>query len=172
MRSQLGNNEKIIGLFNNNHQPLDVNMHAKVGFHSWEMLCQVISCCSSCSLLWAQPFQDLSFVPRDKSIWAFEGKSSPCQVRRCFWCEVLQKKRCCFQKYIWKWTSEKQIGPSLFSLAIACSPKRNPSWQYLAKTWQKPDSWSHSLGLCLLARLKTRFYVKSWHVLWEECVGF
>ena len=68
-------------------------MHAKLGFHSWEMLCQVISCCSSCSLLWAQLFQDLSFVPREKSIWAFEGKTSPCHVRCCFWYEVPQKKK-------------------------------------------------------------------------------
>ena len=42
MWSQLGNSEKIIELFNNNHQPLDVNIHAKLGFHSWEMLCQGI----------------------------------------------------------------------------------------------------------------------------------
>ena len=33
-----------------------------------------------------------------------------------------------------------QIGPSLFSHAIACSPKRNRSWQYLVKTWQKPET--------------------------------
>ena len=33
-----------------------------------------------------------------------------------------------------------QIGPSLLSRAIACSPKRNPSWQYFVKTWQKPET--------------------------------
>ena len=36
--------------------------------------------------------------------------------------------------------STTQIGPSLLSRAIGCSPKRNPSWQYFVKTWQKPET--------------------------------
>ena len=90
------------------------------------------------SLLWAQLFQHLSFVPREKSIWVFEGKTSPCQVRCCFWCKVLQKKI----SFVCRSTpknelprSTTQIGPSLLSRAIGCSPKRNPSWQYFVKTY-------------------------------------
>ena len=32
--------------------------------------------------------------------------------------------------------------------------------------------FSHRLGLWFLARLKTRSYVNSRHVLWKECIGF
>ena len=51
-----------------------------------------------------------------------------------------------------------QIGPSLFSRAIACSPKRNRSWQCFVNTWQKPETTrrafsEHKNGLAAVAML-------------------